>query len=127
MATDILIDPVTRDFVDTDDGAWEETEDSRTAVFCQVSAREGAWWGDPESGSRNAEILESEVPTIEELLDSTKRALRKMGAAGVISDIFAAAQNADNARGYAELYLQWRDRASNRPADLAYAPLGGKP
>jgi hypothetical protein len=127
MAFDILIDPVTRDFVDTDDGEWEETDDSRTAVFCELDSRGGKWWGDPTAGSENAEIMESELPTPEALLDSTKRSMRKLVGAGVLSDAFVNIEEHDNSVGRVTLYLQWKDRASSRPADLVYSALGGKP
>jgi hypothetical protein len=127
MALDILIDPVTLDFVDTADGEWEETDDSRTAVMCQIESREGAWWGDASAGTRNAEIMESELPTLEALVDSTKRGLQALRAGGVISAAAVAELDSDNARGYGSLYLTWTDRKSTRPADLAYSPMERNP
>lgn len=127
MATDQYIDPKTRDFVDDDEGGWEEVEDSTTAVLVQLDSREGAWWGDPRAGSRNAEILESEVPTIGALQDSSRRALQAMAGAGIISNVSVAITDEDTANGIAALEVRWRDRSTNRPADLAYSPLGGAP
>ena len=127
MATDIFIDPITRDFVDDGQGGWVETDDSSTAVLCQLESREAKWWGDARAGSQNAEILEGEVPMLDDLVDSTKRAMRVLGSAGLVDSITVSKLNEDSARGYGEIYLTWRDRASNKPADLAYAPLGGKP
>src|SRR5689334_15289264 len=103
MATDVFINPATRDFVDDGEGGWVETDDSSTAVLCQIESRENAWWGDSRAGSQNAEILEGEVPTLDELVDSTKRALRVLGAAGLIDNITVAKQSEDSARGYGEL------------------------
>lgn len=127
MAFDILIDPRTLDFVDTADGEWEEVDDSRTAVMCQLDAREGTWWGDPRSGSRNKEIMESELPTVGDLLDSTKRAMQALQAGGVITTSQISILEEDNARGYASLYIAWVDRKSTRPADLAYSPIDRNP
>lgn len=127
MAFDILIDPITRDFVETDEGDWEETDDSRTAVLCELESREDAWWGDPPAGSQNAAIMESDVPTPEKLLDSNRRSLRKLVAAGLISDAHIVIEEHDTAAGAVTFFLQWVDRSSNRPADLSYSPLGGKP
>lgn len=127
MATDIVIDPVTRDFVETDDGEWEESDDARTAVFCQLDSREGRWWGDPFAGSRNAEILESDLPTPESLRDSSRRAMLALAGGGLVSDVHITITTHDKGRGFAGLLFQWRDRSSNRPADLAYSPLGGAP
>lgn len=128
MATDVYIDPQTRDFVETDDG-WLETDDASTAVLCQLDCELDRWWGDPTAGSKNAEILRGEVPTIEELQDSSTRAMRQLVAAGMISDLFVTVDEGatDESRGFGQLLFQWFDRASNRPADLAYSPLGGKP
>lgn len=127
MATDMKIDPRTLDFVDDGKGGWVEIDDSSTAVMCQLDAREGAWWGDPASGTRNKEILESEVPTLAELLDSTKRGMQALQAGGVISTAAISTLEEDTARGYAALYLQWTDRRSTRPADLAYSPMDVNP
>lgn len=127
MALDILIDPRTLDFVDTANGEWQEVDDSRTAVMCQLDSREGAWWGDPSAGTRNAEILESDLPTIEDLTDSTKRGLQALQAAGVITTSQLSILEEDTARGYASLYIAWVDRKSTRPADLAYSPMDRNP
>lgn len=130
MALDIKIDPRTRDYIRNADGSWLETDDSSTAVLCQLEAREGKWWGDPPSGSRNAEIMESELPEIEDLQDSTRRALQQMSAAGVITDVVVDVLDRDAAAvaaGAGALQIYWRDRASQKPADLAYSALGGHP
>jgi len=127
VATDILIDPRTLDFVDTGDGEWEETDDSRTAVMCHLDSREGRWFGDPAAGTRNAEIMESELPTLQELYDSTKRGLQQLQAGGVISSSQLSILDEDNARGYGSLYIVWVDRISTRPADLAYSPMDRNP
>lgn len=128
MATDVKIDLASRDFVDSDDGGWEEVDDSSTAVVCQIECHENEWWGDPEAGSGNHAILTSGEPvTPEEMLDSTRRALLRMQRAGVISDLKAAIGVTDEETGALELDLAWVDRASSKPADLAYSPLDGHP
>lgn len=127
MATDIVIDPRTLDFVDTADGEWLESDDGSTAVMCQLEARENAWWGDPPSGTQNKAILESELATVDALTNSTTRGLRALQAGGVISDAALRVLEEDNARGYASLYITWTDRRSTRPADLAYSPMDVNP
>lgn len=127
MATDVYIDPITRDFVETDTGEWEETENAGTAVMIQIESEEGAWWGDGEAGSQNAAILRSELPTIEELQDSTRRSLLRLVAAGMISDLHVTIEEQDNAAATGALLIRWFDRSSSRPVDLVYSPLGGKP
>lgn len=127
MAIDLYLDPVTHDYVDDGEGGWIETDDNSTAVLVQLDSREGRWWGDPPAGSRNKEILESDLPTAEALLDSSKRALAKMAQAGAISNVVGQLTDEDNATGYASMLFQWFDRSALRPADLAYSPLGGAP
>ena len=129
MATDQKIDPQTRDFVDAPDGSWVEDPTSTTAVLCQLDGEEGLWWGDPTAGSKNKAILRSDLPTAPQLVDSTTRALKAMAQAGLISDATVVENKADesNVLGLGDLFITWRDRATNRPADLAYAPLGGSP
>lgn len=127
MAFDQVIDTATLDYVETEDGEWKETEDSSTAVFVELRSREGAWFGDPTAGTQNLAIMEGELPTVDALVDSTKRGLRKLGAAGLIDNVFVKVEAEDAARGYGEIWISWRDRASSKPGDLSYAPLGGKP
>ncbi len=127
MAFDIKIDPVTRDFVDDGAGGWLEVDDSSTAVICQLDSREGRWWGDPVAGSRVKEILESDLATPELIEDAVKRAMTALVQAKAISNLTIRTTAEDNARGYDELLIQWLDRASQKPADLAYSPLGGAP
>jgi hypothetical protein len=127
VAFDQVINTTTLDYVDTANGEWEETDDSSTAVFIQLESEEDRWFGDPSAGTQNHAIMESELPTLEALVDSTKRGLRKLGAAGVIDNVFVDVESEDNARGFGSLYLTWRDRASSKAVDMAYAPLGGKP
>lgn len=127
MAFDNVIDPRTLDFVDTDDGAWEESDDGATAVMLQLDSRENAWCGDPTAGTQNKAILESELPTIEELRSSTERGMQALQAGGVLSAAAISVLEEDNARGYASLYLTWTDRRSTRPADVAYSPMDANP
>lgn len=129
MATDIKIDFVTRDFVDDGFGGWVEIDDSSTAVLCQIECEEGRWWGDMKAGSQNAAIMRSDLPTADDLELSTKRALAALAAAGMISNVAVEQDptSANTARGTALLLCQWLDRHTNKPADLAYSPLGGNP
>lgn len=134
MATDIKIDPTSRDFVDDGAGGWVEVDDSSTAVLCQLDSEQGAWWGDPEAGTRNKEILRSDLPTLDALIDSSKRGMDALSRAGMISNVVIQAIEDDPATeelqssvGFGDMLIAWRDRHTSRPADLAYSPLGGNP
>lgn len=129
MATDMKIDfDGARDFVDAADGSWVEVDDSSTAVVMQLDCEEAKWWGDPPAGSQNAEIMRSDLPTIEAIQDSSKRALTQLVRAGLITDLTLSIGDATSGQlGLGELDLAWRDRATSRPADIAYSPLGGHP
>jgi len=129
MATDIKIDYHSRDFVDDGAGGWVEVDDSSTAVLCQIECEEGAWWGDFFAGSQNAAILRSDLPTADDIEISTKRALAALAQAGMISNVTVEQDTnaSDTANGLGLILCQWLDRHTNKPADLAYSPLGGNP
>jgi phage gp46-like protein len=129
MATDQRIDPSTRDYIDLPNGDWEEVDDSSTAVMIQLDADEGAWWGDPLSGSQIGALMRytqgEGITTAETIRDAARRALNALAAVGMISDV--ATTIIEERTGFAGILLQWFDHASNRPVDLAYSPLGGFP
>lgn len=121
---DLDLDPITRDFIDTADGLWEEASDSRTAVFWQLEERAGeSWHGDP-TGSRLAELLEREEPaTAEELRDEVLRALQLLVDEAVITDLVVAI--GDASVGRAQIDLAYTDVASGRRVDRLLVPFGG--
>jgi hypothetical protein len=123
-ALSLVIDPITRDLIDSDDGWFVESTDSRTAVLWQLEATYLAWWGDPTSGSRLRALMRGDVPAIpQDLQDETLRALQPLVDDGIITDL-ALKLDTDEARRNV-LILTYRDRASGRPVDLAYVPFGG--
>lgn len=120
-ALDLMIDPVTKDFVDTDDGLWAETDDSRTAVMCQMESMLNRWWGDSHAGSLLRELLNGEVPRAAELRDECLRALQALVDESVITDLTV---NIDNiSAGVAAIIINYTDRQSGRPADIAFVPM----
>jgi len=133
MAADLAIDPDTHAFIETDDGAWLETEDSRTAVLMQLDCRRGEWWGDPDAGSYIPAMLDANADPnapaveIEDIRNEALRALQALVSAGVISDLRIGITELDSTNGLGALLLTWRDRASNRPVDLVYSAFGGVP
>lgn len=127
MPTDIVIDPITKTFVEDGTGGWVESDDSRTAVFCQIESELDAWCGDPSAGSDNAKILRSTDPIeIQDLIDSTRRAMTVMVNAGIVGDLTVSELDTDTAPflGIAAMLLQWRDRASDKTVDLIYPSIG---
>lgn len=118
------IDQQTHDYIDTDDGAWSETQDSRTAVMMQLEIEYGRWWVDPDAGSRIKALLTSEVPAdAQSLAVETKRALGVLVAEGIISDLTVTILNEEY--GLVELGLTYSDRASGQTVDGVYLPFGG--
>lgn len=123
-ALDLVIDPLTRDLIDADDGGFVESADSRTAVLFQLQSIYLAWWGDPFSGSRIREILSGEAPGgAQEVRDEALRALQVLVDEGIISDLGVDTDTDENGR--AVIVLGYTDRASGRRVDLAYVPFGG--
>lgn len=122
---DMTIDPATLDFVDTDDGGWEETDSSTTAVLCQLESDYAKWWGDPRAGSRIRELMQNDEGTPVEavqLRDEAQRALQVLVNDGVLSEL--AAEVLENDEGNrATIGLRYTDRASGRSVDQVYTPL----
>jgi phage gp46-like protein len=123
-ALNLVIDPIMRDLVDTADGWFLESTDSRTMVLWQLEATYQKWWGDPLSGSRIREIERGDTPAdAEDLRDDILRALQDLVADGIISDVAVVLDNDEGGR--VVLILNYRDRASGNLVDLAYVPFGG--
>lgn len=123
-ALSLVIDPITRDLIDSDDGWFVESTDSRTAVLFQLECTYGAWWGDPTAGSKARAIIRGEEPANpQDLADETLRALQPLINDGIISEL-SVRTDTDEAKR-AVVLINYRDRTSGRPVDLAYVPFGG--
>lgn len=121
---DLVIDPITRDFVDAPDGGWLEGTDSRTQVLFQLESIFLAWWGDPFSGSRVRAILAGDDPaTATDLRDEVLRGMQALVDDGIISELAVTLDT--DASGRVVIVLNYRDRSSGRLVDLAYVPFGG--
>jgi hypothetical protein len=120
---DMAIDPTTRDYIDTPDGAWAETEDSRTAVMLQLDCHYGQWFADPNAGSRIREMMMGDPVTSTALVDEVKRALQLLVDDGIIADLEVSIADEDSVRGYLELNISYTDRASGHVVDVAYSPF----
>lgn len=121
---DLAFDPLSRDLVDSDDGAWVETTDSRTAVIFQMESKVNAWWADATQGSRIRQLLESgdgDPVSVVELVDEVKRCLQDLVDDGIITDL-SVSLNTDEANRPVIL-MMYRDRSTGHPVDLQYVPF----
>ena len=120
---DMLIDPISLDYVDTDDGEWLETSDSRTLVMIMIEMRLGEDFFAPEDGTRVKALFETGDPVTEEIaVAETLRAMGLLADAGIVSDVSANYDRDETGR--LTISLLWRDLASGSPVDLVYVPFG---
>lgn len=121
---DQLIDPVTGDYVDTDDGEWAETADSRTAMLLQLEIEYGASPFRPGDGTTvRARRRDGDPITPEEVEAETRRAGAVLQAAGMIADLEVAIRDENgnvfrDQSGRFTVRVSWRDLASGSPVDL---------
>lgn len=125
---DMLIDPVTLDYVRTDDGRWQEIGDSRTTMMIMLELELGASPYDPQDGTRIKAMTRSGDPvTAEDALEDALRAARILVSAGTISDLKGATVDAlgkqlVDQRGKPIIRLDWRDLASGAAQTLLVSP-----
>lgn len=130
---DMFIDTTSFDYVDTEDGEWLETADSRTIVMQMLEIRFGKDFAAPGDGTRIKDELENDdgdPVTPGFVIAETLRAMTILVDAGIISDVQATMTDergnllVDEA-GRPVVKLFWRDLASGSPIDLVYAPFQG--
>jgi hypothetical protein len=125
------IDPISLDYVDTDDGEWAETADSRSIVMCQLDLELGKSITTPGDGTDIKAKLESGDPLTTSFVEAEiRRALAVLEAAGIIGSVRVNGrdENGDqlvDETGRAAFELQWIDVATGSPVDDIYRPLGG--
>lgn len=123
--TDMLIDPVTLDYVRTSDGAWAETADSRTEMMIELELELGASPFDPDDGTTIAARRRDGDPiTPDEVEAEALRVCERKQRQGVIADFSVTVRDAAgnllrDAAGRLVVSLRWRDLASGSPVDLA--------
>lgn len=121
---DLVLDPLTLDYVDTDDGEWLESADSRTLVMVMIEMRFGEDYAAPNDGTRIKSLLETGDPvTPEVVLAETMRVMNILVDAGIIADV--TAKDDVDETGRFTLVMNWRDLASGSPVDLQYVPFQG--
>ena len=122
---DLALDPVTKDAIDTDDGAWLETNDSRTSVLQQLEIEKDAWWVDSSAGSTIAALLRSGEPVTEAaLVDAVLTALQPLVVDGLITDLVVEPDRDEVGR--IVIVLAYRDRAG-LGRELIYSPFTVNP
>lgn len=129
-ALDQYLDPITLDYVDTPNGEWLETADSRTIVLIMLETELEKSFSAPGDGTRIKEFFANGDPVTVGFVESEyRRAMGILEAAGVISDFSITSTDSDGKllvdakRGRYCPLLRWIDLATGSPVDLAYAPL----
>jgi len=127
-AFDMMLDPVSLDFVRTDGGEWAETADSRATVMIMLELELGASPFDPGDGTRLRALRRVGDPITPEVIQSdVLRAGGVLVADGVISDLSVDVRDTagdalvdESGRGAVQLH--WRDLASGSPVDASFSP-----
>jgi hypothetical protein len=125
---DRLIDPITLNYVRTENGEWAETADNRTTVLIALSIRVGESAFDPDQGTsfgrrrQNGQGLSPEV-----LQAEIVRVGEDLARAGILSELAVAVRDQDGLplrddAGRLVAQLQWRDLSSGSPATATFAP-----
>lgn len=133
---DMYLDPVTLDYVDTDNGEWLETADSRTLVMIMLEQKFGEDWAAPGDGTRVKASLENEdgAPTLTAfVVAETQRAMGVLANEGIVADVSVKGTEVVGGierplvdeTGRQVIKLSWRDLASGSPVDLVYTPFKG--
>jgi hypothetical protein len=126
---DQYLDPITLDYVDTDDGEWLEVPDSRTLVMIMIDTRLNRSYSAPGDGTRIAELLEAGDPvTPSVVVSEISRAMGILAAAGVITSFSMRTTESDGSllvdeSGRFAPELNWIDLATGSPIDLVYTPF----
>lgn len=124
-STDMLIDPVTLDYVRTPTGEWAETADSRTLMMAMLEIEFGTSPFDPNDGTTLAARRRDGDPiTQDEIEAETLRVADILVREGLIADVEvtttdAAGQPLSTVSGRSVVAISWRDLASGHPVDLA--------
>jgi hypothetical protein len=127
---DQYIDPITLDYVDTDDGEWLDTPDSRTLVMIALETRFGKSYSAPADGTRVRDQLESGEPVTPQFVQiEITRMMQTLERAGVLTAFSMALTDAKgdvlvDQAGRFSPQLRWLDLATGSPVDLVYTAFG---
>ncbi len=126
IGSDRLIDPMTNDYIRTENGEWVETADSRTIVLIALSVHLGRSPFDPDHGTVIHELMKSgDLVDPETLQSETIRVGDALASEGVLSHLLVAVRDADGnpLRGDNDQSIvrtEWRDLASGSPIQQAF-------
>ncbi len=127
---DQVLDPFTLDYIDTDDGEWLETADSRSIVLIMFETELEQSYSAPGDGTRIREWFERGEPVTVAFVESEyRRAAAILEAAGILTDFSIRSTDdegnvlLDPRTGRYTPELHWTDLATGSPVDLAYAPI----
>jgi len=124
---DRLIDPVTHDYVRTDNGEWAETADARTIVMISLDLRLGMSPFDSRHGTAIAERRLAGIPVDPEFVQAEAvRVGQDLTDEGIVSGWTVAVRDREgnpflDANGALIARLRWNDLTSGSPVSLAYA------
>lgn len=125
---DRVLDPVTLDYVRTENGEWAETADNRTTVLIALSIRLGESPYDPDQGTSIARrLMTGQAVTPEFLQAETVRVGEQLARAGVLSDLRVTVRDQDkrplrDSAGRLAVKTEWRDLSSGSPVATTFAP-----
>lgn len=125
---DRMLDPVTLDYIRTDNGEWAETADSRTIVLIALSIRLGRSAFDPSHGTTIADRLENGLGLSPEFLQAeTVRVGEQLRQEGIISDLRVIVRDQDGNElrddaGRLAVKTEYKDLSSGSPVNATFAP-----
>lgn len=123
--TDMMLDPVTLDYIRTENGEWAETADSRTLMMIMIELELGTSPFDPNDGTTIASLRANGDPiTPDEVEAEALRIGDILQREGIVADFTATVRDAAgellrDSSGRLVVSLSWRDLASGSPVDLA--------
>ena len=84
---DRVIDPITKDYVETATGNFEYTSTAQTAIYHQLNTWLGEWIGDPDAGlDRSAIPRKNNQASLDRYRDAILQALRLLEVAGRVTN-----------------------------------------
>jgi hypothetical protein len=125
---DRLIDPVTGDYVRTENGEWTETQDSRTIMLIAMSVRLGRSAFDAHHGTSIQDRVEAGSLTSPEfILAESARVGGDLADEGTLSNLIVTIRDRDgrllrDENGKLTVNMQWRDLASGSPVQTTFTP-----
>jgi phage gp46-like protein len=114
MADDRKLDPVTEDFVDADNGAFEQADVVENKIAFSYLIPVGSWEGDPDLGHRFNELAQA-TDTVEDrnlLRDFAEQAVQWLIDGGELDHTVVAVESIGSGRVAFEVdyYLPGSDR-----------------